>query len=138
MIKYIGIILPNKWKHNILVYMLITKWGKALKEWPSPSEQNIYSHYIYLYAATGAELRLHAALILGEEVRRHERLDAPGKAAAVHAPRALALEQAAAVLQPLGELGVARGAGDDVVEKLLGRAPGLVHQAHIRLPVAAL
>ena len=53
-------------------------------------------------------------------------------------PGTHALQQLAAQLQPLLQLGVPGGGGDDVVEQLLRRAAGFIHQAHIGLAVPGL
>ena len=88
-----------------------------------------------LTAGAGAEARLHRLPVGGKGSTRHERLHAPGKAAAMHAPRTHPVEQRRRTGKPPRKPVVP--AGDlDVSQQPLRRAAGGVHEAQIfpRIP----
>ena len=88
-----------------------------------------------LTAAARAEARLHRLPVGGKGSTRHERLHAPGKAAAVYAPRTHSVEQRRRTGKPPRKP-VVPAEDLDVAQQLLRRATGGVHEAQIfpRIP----
>ena len=84
------------------------------------------SHQVNHMAASGAKGLFHLCLIAVKSLPGHQSLNTAGKAAAVNPPGANTLQQPAAQLQPLLQLGIPGGGSDDVVEQLLGGAAGRI------------